>query len=142
MTQAAVRAASVQLLRDYAADAAVKLQVYPGRPATLYAPSAFVDRITEVIAYVGPDLMQRTPQAHVVVLHGLFDTAEAAAQKDAFVDGFIAWLAVRPHSAGANTLLAVVATEDIPGYTPDWVPPERQTTYYATDITLEGWAEN
>jgi hypothetical protein len=138
--QAAVRAASVQLLTDYRADAGIKLQVYPGRPRTISPPTAFVDLIRESIAYVGITLRQRTPQAEMVVIHGLFDSKDTADQKDAFVDGFLDWVNERYHAAGANTLVAVVSTEDIPNYIPDWLPPEQQRSYYATQITLEGFA--
>jgi len=138
-----MRAACVTLLTDYAASASVKLQVYPGRPASIFPPTAFVDRVRERIAYIGPTLMQRTPQVDVVVIHGAFDSKEAADQKDAFVDGFLAWQVTRFHQAGANTLIAVTATEDDPNYVPDWMPLNRegkQSMYYATLIQLEGLA--
>lgn len=140
--QTAMRAASVKLLTDYAEDAGIKLQVYPGRPATINPPTAFVDRIRERIAYYGPDSRQRTPQADVVVVHGDFDSKEAANNKDAFVDAFLDWVLVRYHAAGNNTLIAVVATEDDPNYVPDWLPAKdgRQPMFYATLMQLEGLA--
>jgi hypothetical protein len=46
------------------------------------------------------------------------------------------------HEAGANTLLALTEVEDVPVYVPDWLPPDRQRTYYATRIVLEGYAED
>jgi hypothetical protein len=139
-----MRAAAVTLLTDYAASATLKLQVYPGRPASIFPPTAFVDRVRERIAYLGPTLMQRTPQVDIVVIHGDFDSKEAATQKDAFVDGFLAWQATRFHSAGANTLFAVTAMEDDPNYVPDWMPPVKgvQSMYYATLIQMEGLALN
>lgn len=138
--QAAMRAAAVDLLTDFAADVGIGLQVYPGRPRSIHAPTAFVDRITETIEYLGPTIQQRTPRADVVVLHGLFDSKDAAEQKDAFVDDFLDWVTDRYHEAGANTLIAVTATEDVPDYVNDWMPPEQQRTWYATRITLEGFA--
>lgn len=140
-TQAAMRAAAVELLTDYAASASVKLQVYAGRPRSLYPPTAFVDKLREVLAYVGPTLRQRTPTADVIVVHGLFDAKDAAEQKDAFVDGFLDWVNVNMHAAGPNTLIAGVATEDLPNYIPEWLPPEMQRQYYATAIALEGYSE-
>ncbi len=139
--QTAMRAASVGLLADFAADAGIKLQVYPGRPALVLPPCAFVDRIRERIAYVGPDSRQRSPVADVVVVHGVYDSKDAAEQKDAFVDAFLDWSLERYHAAGSNTLIAVTATEDDPTYLPDWLPPKdgRQPMFYATLMQLEGY---
>jgi len=138
--QADVRAAAVELLSDYAAAAAVKLQVYPARPRSTAPPTAFVDVIRDTIAYTGPTLRQRHPVAEIVVIHGIFDSKEAADQKDAFVDGFLDWAVTRYHEAGANTLIGATDTEDLPNYVPEWMPPAQQLVYYATRITLEGLA--
>jgi hypothetical protein len=135
-----MRAAAVTLLTEYAADAEIALQVYPGRPRTLLPPTAFVDGIRETLPTDGSMLVRRIPTATVVVLHGLMDSKEAADQKDAFVDGFIDWTLDRLHAAGANTTVAVTETEDLPNYVPDWLPPEQQKTYYASRIELEGLA--
>lgn len=140
--RADIRAAAVTLLTDYASDATIGLQVYPGRPRTVNPPTAFVDRMTETIEYVGPTLRQRTPRAEVIVVHGLFDSKDAVTQMDAFVDGFLDWVTDRFHAAGANTLIAAVEVEDDPNFVNDWAPPEQQRTYYATRIRLEGFAEN
>ena len=51
--RADVRAAAAAFLTDYATDAGMRMQVYPARPASLFTPSGFVDRITESDAYVG-----------------------------------------------------------------------------------------
>ncbi len=138
--QTAMRAAAVTLLTDYAFDRSIKLQVYPARPRSIAPPTAFVDKITERIVYIGPQLMQRTPTVEIVVLHGLFDSQDAANQRDAFVDGFLDWQADRFHAAGPNTLIGGVSIEDDPEYVPTWQPPEVQRTYYATRIGLEGLA--
>lgn len=138
--RADMRAAAVNLLEVYATTANIKLQVYPGRPMSIYPPCAFVDSISEGLTYPGVTRVQRVPNVSVVVLHGLFDSKEAATQADAFMDGFIAWVTTQYHAAGANTLIAVVATDDDPNYTADWMPPEKQRSYYATTITMEGFA--
>lgn len=138
--QTDTRAAAVTLLGDYAASADVKLQVYPGRPRTINPPIAFIDRVSERFEYSGPTIYRRTPSVEVVVIHGLFDSKDAADQKDAFADGFFVWQLTRYHSAGANTLFALVESEDDPNFVPDWLPPEQQRTYYATRLTLEGFA--
>ena len=140
--QADVRAAAVDLLTDYAANAGIKLQIYPARPRSIVPPTAFVDLIRESIEYLGVTLRQRKPIAEVIVVHGILDSMEAANQKDAFVDGFLDWVTADYHAAGPNTLIAVTATEDLPNYVPEWMPPERRLVYYATQITVEALALN
>jgi hypothetical protein len=139
--QSDIRAASVSLLTDYAASTtpALKLQVYPARPRSIAPPTAFVDSIREHIDFNGPTLLARSPVVEMLVIHGIFDSAEAADQKDAFVDGFIEWCRTRYHQASANTLVGLSDTEDLPNYVPEWMPPERQLVYYATRLTLEGY---
>lgn len=137
--QTAMRAACVDLLEAYkTATTGLRLQVYPGRPRSLNPPTAFVDGITERIEYTG--LVQRHPTASVILIHGIYDSMEAANQKDAFVDGFLDWCIDNIHAAGANTTIGLVGTEDIPDFVPDWLPPAEQKTYYATRIELEGLA--
>lgn len=142
--QAAMRAAAVELLTDYAAAAGITLQVYPGRPASLFPPTAFVDKITERIEYPGATTWrQRSPTVEVVVIHGLFDSKEAVAQKDAFVDGFLDWTTDHVHAAGASTTIGLVSVEDEPAWQPDWSPANLKgalAIYYATRLTLEGYA--
>lgn len=136
--QTDVRAAAVALLADYAADAGTALQTYPGRPRSINPPTAFVDGLRERIDYPGATNYQRRTSVELVVIHGLFDSKEAATQKDVFVDGFFLWQLTRFHAAGANTLLALTEVEDVPDYVSDWLPPQDQRTYYATRLTLEG----
>jgi hypothetical protein len=142
---AAVRSASVTLLNEYAADESLKLQVYPARPKSLAPPTGFVDRMTEQVEHT-VSIRQRTCRAEVLVLHGLFDSKEAVTQRDAFVDGFMEWCEEHLDAAGANTTLELVAVEDEPAYVPDWRPANvtngPNPTYYATRITLEGFAGN
>jgi hypothetical protein len=140
--RADLRAAAADLLRDYRASVSGTLQVYEGRPATVMPPTAFIDGIRETIRYTGPTLAQRTLVVDVIFLHGLFDSKDAAEAVDTFVDGFLAWVKPRFHAAGANTLTSVTEVEDLPTYVPDWLPPERQKTYYGTRIGLEGYAES
>jgi len=140
--QSEYRAAAVGLLEDYGNAASLKLQIFRARPASIYPPCAFVDRMSEDIVPVGVAEYQRTPSAELIVLHGLFDSGDAVDQRDAFVDGFVAWVKARVHEAGGNTLIAVSRVEDEPTFVPDWIrtrdggPPP---TYYGTRITLEGY---
>jgi hypothetical protein len=139
--QADYRAAAVDLLTDYAASASIRLQVYRARPKTIRAPCAFVDAMGETLTYTG-QLARRAPVLEVVVLHGAFDDGDTVDQRDAFVDGFVAYCASRYHAAGANTLLGLTSAADEPSYVPDWVPQTAQVTYYATRIVLEGLAQS
>ena len=136
--QTLMRAACVQLLTDYKAVSGVGMQIYPARPRSVAPPTGFVDAINERISYTA--LNQRQPTAEVIVIHGLFDSKEAADQRDAFVDGFIDWVLDNIHEAHAATTIAVTDVDDLPSYVPDWMPPDLQRTYYATRITLEGLA--
>ncbi len=135
-----VRAAAVSMLTAYAAaqTAPVLLQVYRARPRTIRPPTAFVDSMGDNISYTA--LNQRTTVANVIVVWGLFDSGDAVDQRDAFVDGFYDWTLDDIHSAGGNTTLAIVETDDIPAFVPEWLPPAEQRTYYATRIALEGLA--
>lgn len=135
----------MDLLTAYAASAGVKLQVWPARPKSLAPPTAFVDRLTEQIEFT-VSIRQRICRSEVVVLHGDFDTKDAVTQRDAFVDGFLEWSEDNLDAAGPNTTLTLVAIDDEPAYTPDWRPANvtngPNPVYYATRITLEGFAGN
>jgi hypothetical protein len=142
-TQAAYRAAAVTMLTDCAANASVKLQVYRARPQTLYPPSAFVDTMADSTEpFPGSStLYQHTPLVELTLVWGLFDSGEAVDQRDAFVDAYHDWVRARPHQAGANTLIGPRSLNDIPVYNPDWGnEDQRQRSYYATRIVLEGFA--
>lgn len=134
------RTAAADLLRDYGASAAVKLQVYRARPASIMPPTAFVDLVAESLAYPANVLPQRTVRVQLVLVHGLFDSGEAVDQADEFVDGFITWVTADVHAAGGNTTIGVVEVEDDPTWVPEWMAPEKQRTYFATRIVLEVYA--
>lgn len=136
--EADCRAAAVAFLADYASSASIKLQVYPGRPASLHPPVGFVDRIAEALDH-STRLTARNVTAEMVVLHGIFDSADTVAQRDAFVDGLIDWSEGRYHATGANTICALDRVDDDPIFVPDWVRPELRVTYYATRISLGGF---
>jgi hypothetical protein len=139
--RAASRAAAVTLLSGYAAAQAtpITLQVYPGRPRSIHPPTAFVDRIAEVIDYEGTALGHRTADVDVVLLHGLMDTKEAVDQADAFVDGFLGYVDTNIHAAGGNRTFGGASADDEPNYVPEWLRPEEQRVYFATRVTLQGF---
>lgn len=132
----AMRAAGVSLLSGWASGASVGLQVYPGRPRSIYPPTGYIDGIGDTVAYEG--LRRRTASMEVMMIHGVYDSEEAALQKDAFVDGFIDYVTDNPYAAGAATNIEYRSSEDIPDFVPEWMPLDRQVTYYATRIILEG----
>lgn len=137
--RADLRAACVTMLTAYAASASIKLQVYPGRPRSINPPTAFVDNITETVTDSG-HIFQRRPVATVVVVHGSFDSADAAEQADLFMDGFLEWVEDNIHAAGSSTVLGNMTAEDDPTYVPEWLGPRQGLgTYFATRITVEGF---
>lgn len=138
--QTNLRAAAYDILVDFKALYEIKLQVYRARPSSIAPPTAFIDRMRERVTFIGPIQMQRVPSVDLIVLHGLFDSGDTVDQRDRFVDNFLDYMADRPHAAGTNTLIGAVSVEDDPIYVPDWLAPERQRTYFASTITLEGLA--
>lgn len=138
--QTQARSGAVALLEAYRSDAGIRLQVYRARPRSINPPCAFVDAINETMTEFTITTRQRVPTVQVIVVHALFDSGEAADQRDAFVDGFADWVQDNYHAFGTNTLVGAVAIEDIPAFVPDWMPQVEQKTYYATRIELEGFA--
>jgi hypothetical protein len=141
--QADYRAAAVTMLAECAADASVQMQTYPARPMTLYPPTGFVAEMGDGLdPFPGTStLYQHTPTIELTLVWGTFDSKEAVAQRDAFVDAYHAWVRARPHQAGARTLVGPRSLNDIPVFNPDWGnEAQRNTTYYATRIVLEGFA--
>ena len=138
--QTKLRAACVSQLTALATTAGINLQVYPGRPMTLYPPTAFVDKIDETVNYTNA-LRQRHPIAQIVALWGIFDSGEAAAQRDAFVDAWLDQVTDHADAANAATLIELNNITDEPAYTPDWGPEsQRVMTYYGTRFFVEGLA--
>lgn len=135
-----MRDAAMQLVTDYRDEIALELQVYRARPRSIHPPTAFIDRVSEAITD-NTLLRQRAVSVEMVVLHGVFDSASAVDQADRFLDGFLDYVADRFHAAGPNTLIRSASVDDDPFYTPEWVPPAEQRDYYASRITLEGFAQ-
>ena len=135
-----LRDAIVTLLTSYGTSAGINLQVYPGRPMSIFPPTAFVDRIDETINYTAA-LRQRHPVAQVVAIWGLFDSKEAADQRDAFVDAWLDSVTDDPDAANAATLIELNNISDEPVFVPDWGSDiQKNTVYYATRFFVEGLA--
>lgn len=135
-----IRAAAVALLEGYkTATTGLKLQIYPGRPASIYPPTAFVDAINEgnILYTAGP--RQRSPEVQIILIQGVFDTEEATTQQDELVDGFIDFVTANKHQAGGATLVTVTQVEDLPAYIPDWLNLETPPIFYASRVTLTGF---
>lgn len=117
------------------------MQVYSGRPLSIYAPTGFVDLMGDnTTDFPGSStIYQHAPIVEIITVWGLFDSKEAVDQRDAFVDAFHEWVRARPHEAGARSLFSPRTLTDLPTWIPDWLPEEQQRTYYATRITLEGF---
>ncbi len=139
MSDADFRAAGVAFLKDYAASAGVKMQVYRARPKSILPPCGFVDTINGTLDH-STALTRDNPSVSVIVIFGIYDSGEAVDQRDAFVSGIKVWAETRYHQAGANTMLGLTDYEDLPNYVPEWMPPQLQLVYYATRLTLEGLA--
>jgi hypothetical protein len=137
----AMRAAAVTLLTGYKAanDDALK-QIYPGRPASIFPPCAFVDGINEPDITYTASLVQRVPRAEIRLVQGTFDSADSVDGQDALVDGFIQYVIDNKHAAGANTLVQIAGVQDEPGWVPEWFPPDAQRPYYSSIVILEGVA--
>lgn len=138
-----MRAAAIQLLTDCAADAGIKMQIYPGRPKSVMPPTGFVDSLNETSPWLAGDVYQHNTAVVLVLVWGVFDSKEAIDQRDAFVDVFHEWVRTRVHQAGPATTIEKASVVDDPTYTPDWLPlnnrGERQV-FYGTRVTMEGFA--
>ncbi len=142
MSDAAFRLAAAGYLSGVADDIGFKLQMYPGRPRTLFPPVGFIDRISAVYTSLTERTFTGLVSVQAIILFGLFDSADAAAQKDEFVDALTLWAYAHGHAAGPNTINRVSETADLPDYVPEWIPPDQQRTYYACQVTLEGFTSN
>ena len=129
-------------LQAFKVASGLRLQIYPGRPRTLVPPSIWQDSRRDTISFRGArdvNFMGHVMTTELVALHGLFDSAEAVSQRDAFVDGFTSYIRANRDTglAGPNSVLLSMTLNDVPNYVPDWVPERDQLVYFATLITLE-----
>jgi hypothetical protein len=145
--QTQARAGAVTLLEQFRDDTNARLQIFPTWPRSINPPTAFVDEINESLVAFTKSAFQRTVSVEVIVLFGIyaaqdqrFNAGDAIAQRDEFVDSWVAWVADNFHGFGANTSVEPRAITDIKGYAADWLPPTEQKSYVAVRITLEGFA--
>jgi hypothetical protein len=136
-----MRAAVFDLFDEYKTSAGLKLAIYAGRPVSLFPPHAFCDFQNEDPLITTQGTRQRNLHSSWIIAWGDFDSKEAATQRDAFVDGFTAYVLTGFHKVGGATDLYVGTVADIPVFNPDWGSDlQRNTSYYATRITVEGFA--
>lgn len=128
-------------LEAYKDLAGIRLNVYAGRPRTIEPPHAWIDaRHDTISSIVAGSAMDHSAIVEVIVVHGLFDSESAVTQRDAWVDGFNSYLRDQLRGrglAGGNSVLERWRVDDIPNFTPDWLPERERTTYYATLYRLE-----
>lgn len=136
--RAAARTATLALLDGYKAanDGALK-QTYGARPKSIAVPSAFVDSISESLAYT-PAGTQRNPQVVVRIVRGTFSTEDVAESNDALVDGFVNYVVDNRHQAGPTTLILVTSVDDDDGWIPEWMPDALPMYSTLVTLTLEG----
>jgi hypothetical protein len=141
-TEADYRAAALGMVEDCAANASIDMQTYAGRPKSVYPPTGFIDSMSDSLSpYPGSStLYQHNRTIEVLMVWGLFDSATAVSQRDAWVDAFHDWVRARPHEAGAASLIGPLRVADEPDFVPTWLPEASQQSYFATRITLEGFA--
>lgn len=138
------RAGAVALVTGYQTASSVNLgQVYRARVAQLKTPSVFIDSVAENTEAFTVREAQRTVRVGIRCVWGVYDAGTTVDARDAFVDGFYAYIADNgDHAFGANTTCSWVSVADDETWTPDWLPPDRQPSQpmYSTLITLEGFA--
>lgn len=138
--QTAVRAGAVTLADGYRVDANLKLgQVYRARPTRISPPSVFVDSVSESAESFTREESQRTIRVGIRVVWGQYDAGQSVDQRDAFVDGFYAWVTDHYHAFGPNTECVWVGTDDDETWSPSWIPSDT-SDYFSTLVTLEGRA--
>ena len=137
--QATYRAAVMDLLQDCADNANVQIQLYRGRPKSIYPPTGFIDSMHDELDNPVGALFQHHPRIVVVLVWGLYDSGAAVDQRDAFVDAFHDWVRSNYHAAGSASLIAPTSLDDEPTFVPDWLPEEQQIPHFATRIELEGF---
>lgn len=131
-----IRAAAVALLQGYKVDSGSNLQIYPGRPLSIFPPTAFPESINEssILYTAGP--RNRNPSVDIIWIQANFDSEEAVNLQDAAVDDFMDWVTAHSDAAGVSTLVTLTAVLDLPNYQPDWIP--NAPFYFASRLTLEG----
>jgi hypothetical protein len=138
--QTAVRAGAVTLADGYRTAANLKLgQVYRSRPTLIKTPSVFVDSVSEGSDSFTTAEYQRVVRVGIRIVWGVYDSGPTVDQRDAFVDGFYAYIADRPRAFDGNADCVWIATDDDEVWSPDWIPTD-QSVYFSTLVTLEGRA--
>lgn len=133
-----MRVAAFTLLDGYKTAHGGLKQVHRARPMSIFPPCAFVDAIDEGEINYTASIVQRTPLVRIRIVRGTFNAADVADANDDLVDGFIEYVVGNRHAAGGATLALITAAEDDDGWTPAWMPDDKQLPYYSTVLTLSG----
>lgn len=132
--QTAARMGAMALLTDYCTSVNLRAQIYRARPRQAKPPTFYIEAITEVLTPFTLEERQRVARVRVRALWGRFDDGEAVDQRDAFVDGFLDWVADNFHAFGANTDVNAVAVGDDPDFAFEG------ESLFSTAIDVEGFA--
>lgn len=138
--QTAVRAGAVTLVTGYRDSVNARLgQVYRARVAQIKTPSVFIDTVSEgADSFVSAEY-QRVVRVGIRIVWGVYDAGPTVDSRDAFVDGFYAWVADHPRAFDGNADCVWIGTEDDEAWQPAWIPND-QSIYFSTLVTLEGRA--
>lgn len=132
------------LLTAYVASAGITMQLYRAKPRQAKPPTGYIEGIEESLTEYTLTTRQRTTRARVRLLwRDDVDAGAAVDQRDAFVDGFLDWVADNYHAFGDNTLASAVSVSDDPDFAfEDSAHDGREAfaTYFSTVLTLEGFA--
>lgn len=132
--QSSARSGTVALLTAYCAAAGLRAQIYRARPKQTKPPTFYIESITEVLTPFTAEERQRTARVTVRALWGRTDDGDAVDQRDAFVDGFLDYVADHFHAFGANTDVNAVAVADSPDFNFEG------ESMFSTAVALEGFA--
>lgn len=135
-----MRKAVVDLLTEYKNSSGINLSIYAGRPTTIHPPHAFCEVQPEDQNPAGISNRQRNIHSTWLIVWARFDSADQIAQRDDFLDGFSAYVLQNAHKAGGTTELHVGSIEDLPDFVPTWLPLQEQYVYFASRMTVEGFA--
>lgn len=90
-------------------------QGYRARPASLHPPAFYIGSISEILAHMGgrAGVRDRTFQAPVALVRGLYSNEEAMEWLDEATDSLLDYLSARPWCISSHANLTPTTTEDV-----------------------------